>query len=77
MGSRVTSKRVSKMLEDCSPCSYIMVDEHPGRHDPSHIVTHRIQSTVLEFVGCLLKTGFPRNRSKWTATLQALNMMVI
>ncbi|XP_023512020.1 protein PHYLLO, chloroplastic isoform X3 [Cucurbita pepo subsp. pepo] len=76
MGSRVTSKRVSKMLEDCSPCSYIMVDEHPGRHDPSHIVTHRIQSTVLEFVGCLLKTGFPRNRSKWTATLQALNMMV-
>lgn len=54
-----------------------MVDEHPGRHDPSHIVTHRIQSTVLEFVGCLLKAGFPRNRSKWTATLQALNMMVI
>lgn len=54
-----------------------MVDEHPGRHDPSHIVTHRIQSTVLEFVGCLLKTGFPRHRSKCSATLQALNMMVI
>ncbi|XP_022149055.1 protein PHYLLO, chloroplastic isoform X2 [Momordica charantia] len=76
IGSRVTSKRVSKMLEDCFPCSYIMVDEHPGRHDPSHIVTHRIQSTVLEFVGCLLKTGFPRHRSKCSATLQALNMMV-
>ncbi|XP_038893380.1 protein PHYLLO, chloroplastic isoform X5 [Benincasa hispida] len=76
IGSRVTSKRISKMLEDCSPCSYIMVDKYPGRHDPSHIVTHRIQSTVLEFVGCLLKAGFPLSRSKWTTTLRALNMMV-
>uniref|UniRef100_A0A0A0KQZ1 Mandelate racemase/muconate lactonizing enzyme C-terminal domain-containing protein n=1 Tax=Cucumis sativus TaxID=3659 RepID=A0A0A0KQZ1_CUCSA len=76
IGSRVTSKRVSKLLEDCSPCSYIMVDKHPDRHDPSHIVTHRIQSTVLEFVGCLLKASFPLNKSKLTATLRALNMMV-
>ncbi|TYK09049.1 protein PHYLLO [Cucumis melo var. makuwa] len=76
IGSRVTSKRVSKLLEECSPCSYIMVDKHPGRHDPSHIVTHRIQSTVLEFVGCILKANFPLNKSKLTATLRALNMMV-
>lgn len=54
-----------------------MVDKHPGRHDPSHIVTHRIQSTVLEFVGCILKANFPLNKSKLTATLRALNMMVI
>lgn len=77
VGSRITSKRISQMLEKCSPCSYIMVDSHPCRHDASHIVTHRIESTVVEFASCLLKARFPNKNSKWSSFLQILNMMVI
>ncbi|OVA12535.1 Thiamine pyrophosphate enzyme [Macleaya cordata] len=77
IGSRITSKRISKMIEVCAPCSYIMVDKHPYRHDPSHIVTHRIQSSITEFTDCLLKVHIPRMMtSKWRDILQALNMMV-
>ncbi|KAJ6772110.1 2-SUCCINYL-5-ENOLPYRUVYL-6-HYDROXY-3-CYCLOHEXENE-1-CARBOXYLATE SYNTHASE [Salix koriyanagi] len=46
IGSRITSKRVSQMVEDCFPCTYILVDNHPCRHDPSHFVTHRVQCSI-------------------------------
>ncbi|KAJ7943266.1 protein PHYLLO, chloroplastic [Quillaja saponaria] len=75
IGSRITSKRISQMLENCITCSYVMVDQHPYRHDPTHIVTHRIQSTIAEFAGCLLKANFPRN-SKWSTSLHVLSKMV-
>ncbi|CAN6675731.1 unnamed protein product [Malus baccata var. baccata] len=76
IGSRITSKRVAKMLEDCFPCSYILVDKHPFRHDPSHIVTHRIQSSIVEFSDCLCKAGLPCMSKEWTTYLQTLNVMV-
>ncbi|PIA57589.1 hypothetical protein AQUCO_00600361v1 [Aquilegia coerulea] len=76
IGSRITSKRVSQMLEVSSPCSYIMVDKHPYRHDPSHIVTHRIQSTIVEFADSLLKLQLPRMICKWSGFMHAVNMMV-
>ncbi|XP_021292917.1 protein PHYLLO, chloroplastic isoform X1 [Herrania umbratica] len=76
IGSRITSKRISQMLEKCFPCSYILVDDHPFRHDPSHFVTHRIQSSAIEFANILLKARFPHRSSKWCGYLQALNMMV-
>lgn len=76
IGGRITSKRIAQMLEACSPFSYIMVDKHPYRHDPSHIVTHRIQSTITEFAHYLLKVSFPRKTTRWHTFLQVLNMTV-
>ncbi|MCL7043110.1 hypothetical protein MKW94_015470 [Papaver nudicaule] len=77
IGSRITSKRISKMIEVCAPCPYIVVDKHPFRHDPSHIVTHRIQSSISAFADCLLNVDIPRMMtSKWRDCLQALNTMV-
>ncbi|XP_059655618.1 protein PHYLLO, chloroplastic isoform X4 [Cornus florida] len=76
IGSRITSKRISQMLEECFPFSYIMVDKHPNRHDPSHIVTHRIQSTITQFTDCLLKAVIPPIDSRWSNVLRALDMMV-
>ncbi|OVA12536.1 Thiamine pyrophosphate enzyme [Macleaya cordata] len=76
IGSRITSKRINQMIEVCSPCSFILVDKHPYRYDPSHIVTHRIQSSITEFADCLLKVHFPRMTTKWRDFLQALNRMV-
>lgn len=77
IGSRITSKCISKMIEVCAPCPYIVVDKHPFRHDPSHIVTHRIQSSISAFADCLLNVDIPRMMtSKWRDCLQALNTMV-
>ncbi|KAL2484725.1 Protein PHYLLO [Abeliophyllum distichum] len=75
IGSRITSKRISQMLEHSFPCPYILVDEHPSRHDPSHIVTHRIQSTITQFCDCLIKTCAPRISNKWRGFLRGLDMM--
>jgi hypothetical protein len=54
-----------------------MVDKHPCRHDPSHIVTHRIQGGIVEFADCLLKASSPKKNRKWSSFLQLLNMVVI
>ena len=76
IGSRITSARIQEMLEHSFPCSYIMVDNHPRRHDPLHIVTHRIRSTSTEFTNYLLKACSPYLCSKWNGYLRALDMMV-
>ncbi|XP_057414973.1 protein PHYLLO, chloroplastic isoform X3 [Lotus japonicus] len=76
IGSRITSKRICQIIEECAPFSYIMVDKHPLRHDPSHIVTHRIQATIFDFVSCLLKDTVPYTRSMWSTSLQLLSKMV-
>nr|GMD80395.1 protein PHYLLO, chloroplastic isoform X2 [Ipomoea batatas] len=76
IGSRITSKRISQMLESCFPCSYIMVDKHPSRHDPLHIVTHRIQTTITRFANCLLKACVPHTGNQWRDFLQVLNTTV-
>lgn len=76
IGGRITSKRISNLIDRCSPCSYIMVDKHPMRHDPSHVVAHRIQSTIAEFAHSVTKSCIPCDNSKWKAYLRALNLMV-
>ncbi|KAH7688939.1 isochorismate synthase / 2-succinyl-5-enolpyruvyl-6-hydroxy-3-cyclohexene-1-carboxylate synthase / 2-succinyl-6-hydroxy-2,4-cyclohexadiene-1-carboxylate synthase / O-succinylbenzoate synthase protein [Dioscorea alata] len=76
IGSRITSKRIGKMLESCSLHTYVLVDKHPNRYDPSHIVTHRIQSGIPEFVDVLTRINFSRTNRKWGALLKELDMMV-
>ncbi|XP_072992961.1 protein PHYLLO, chloroplastic isoform X2 [Typha latifolia] len=76
IGSRITSKRIGQFLEFCSPPSYILVDRHPCRHDPSHIVTHRIQSTISEFADALCKIHLPKKRGTWANLLKELNSVV-
>ncbi|CAN1297759.1 Protein PHYLLO, chloroplastic, partial [Linum perenne] len=76
IGTRTTSKRISQMLEDCNPHSYILVDNHPRRHDPSHVVSHRIQSSIVQFVDNLIKVQFQHASRSFYSHLQALNKMV-
>ncbi|GAB2280146.1 hypothetical protein Dimus_014783 [Dionaea muscipula] len=76
VGSRITSKRVLLMLEECFPFVYIMVDQHPSRHDPSHLVTHRIQSTISQFADCILKAPCQWMGGNWDGFLDSLNAMV-
>jgi isochorismate synthase/2-succinyl-5-enolpyruvyl-6-hydroxy-3-cyclohexene-1-carboxylate synthase/2-succinyl-6-hydroxy-2,4-cyclohexadiene-1-carboxylate synthase/O-succinylbenzoate synthase len=76
IGSRITSKRVGMFLETCSPSSYILIDRHPCRHDPSHVVTHRIQASVVEFAASLCGRTFQRKTSRWTDILMVANSVV-
>ncbi|XP_065879910.1 protein PHYLLO, chloroplastic isoform X2 [Euphorbia lathyris] len=76
IGSPITSKRISQMLEQCYPCSYILVENHPYRHDPSHIVTHRLDCSILEFVNSLMKAQLPCKSSSWCHFIRALDSMV-
>ncbi|XP_004952910.1 protein PHYLLO, chloroplastic isoform X2 [Setaria italica] len=76
IGSRITSKRVGMFLETCFPSSYILIDRHPCRHDPSHVVTHRIQASVVEFAASLCHCNFPRKTSRWTDILMVVNSVV-
>lgn len=76
IGSRITSKRISQMLESFFPCSYILVDDHPSRHDPSHIITHRIHSSITQFTDMVLNSCITHIDRKWTSFLSSINMMV-
>ncbi|WCJ35750.1 2-succinyl-5-enolpyruvyl-6-hydroxy-3-cyclohexene-1-carboxylate synthase [Euphorbia peplus] len=76
IGSPITSKRISQMLEQCYPYSYILVTDHPYRHDPSHIVTHRLDCSILEFVNSLMKAPFPFKSNSWCHFVRALDSMV-
>lgn len=53
-----------------------MVDNHPFRYDPSHIVTHRIQSSIVKFANYLMQVKFLQ-KNGWTAYLHSVNLMVI
>ncbi|KAG8059102.1 hypothetical protein GUJ93_ZPchr0002g26083 [Zizania palustris] len=77
IGSRITSKRLGTYLESCFPSSYILIDAHPCRHDPSHVVTHRIQAPISEFAASLCQYNFQRNPSRWMDILMALNSVVL
>lgn len=54
-----------------------MVDEHPFRSDPSHILTHRVQAGTTGFVAALLKTlPKPSEEHALLHTLRTLNKAV-
>ncbi|CAH1416789.1 unnamed protein product [Lactuca virosa] len=76
IGSRITSKRVSQMIQDSSPCQYILVDNHPNRHDPSHVITHRIQGHIRHFTNCVMRSCTTKINTQWTSFLCSVNMMV-
>lgn len=76
IGSRITSKRVGTFLESCFPSSYILIDTHPCRHDPSHVVTHRIQASVAEFAASLCRCNLQRKTRRWVDILMVLNSVV-
>lgn len=77
IGSRITSKHVSQMLEEQCLSAYILVNNHPRRHDPSHLVTHRIQSSIMQFSEMVLKSLLPHRSKKWCNFLQVLNSVVL
>lgn len=77
IGGGLISKRVTAFLETSGAKAYIMVEEHPFRSDPSHILTHRVQAGTTGFVAALLKTlPKPSHENAFLHTLRTLNKAV-
>lgn len=78
VGSMITGKRISQLLEKCCPFSYIMVDKHPCRHDPSHIVSCNtgFRAQLQNLLIVYLNLAFPPLNSTWSIKLNALNTTV-
>ncbi|MEB3884727.1 2-succinyl-5-enolpyruvyl-6-hydroxy-3-cyclohexene-1-carboxylic-acid synthase [Lyngbya sp. CCY1209] len=49
IGDRILSKRFLQQLEQHPPANYIVILDEPSRHDPTHAVTHRIESDIEIF----------------------------
>ncbi|XP_078167049.1 protein PHYLLO, chloroplastic-like isoform X2 [Carex rostrata] len=76
IGGSLTSKRMNQFLESCAPIPYILVDSHPYRHDPSHIVTYRIQSSVSQFVAIMCEFQFSNKVKEWSCLLKGINSAI-
>lgn len=60
IGDRILSKRFLEYWEIHPPRHYIMIADEPSRHDPAHIVSHRIESNIeklCEELSPLLETN--------------------
>ncbi|SCA63111.1 2-succinyl-5-enolpyruvyl-6-hydroxy-3-cyclohexene-1-carboxylate synthase [Chlamydiales bacterium SCGC AG-110-M15] len=49
LGGRFVSKRLMKNLEKHPPKQYIAVKDHPMRHDPTHLISQRIEADIALF----------------------------
>ena len=50
LGSRLIEKRVHAWIQNSSPEHYLLVDKHPYRQDPHHMVTDRIVQEPILFM---------------------------
>ncbi|MFQ5628991.1 MAG: 2-succinyl-5-enolpyruvyl-6-hydroxy-3-cyclohexene-1-carboxylic-acid synthase [bacterium] len=46
VGSRITSKRLRQFLKKLQPSSYVLIANHPYRHDPGHHVSMRLEADI-------------------------------
>ena len=53
-GKRSTSKNLNNWIRDSRTKRYILVDSFPGRIDPMHNVTHRVEGSVSSFCTMLI-----------------------
>ncbi|MFQ5850947.1 MAG: 2-succinyl-5-enolpyruvyl-6-hydroxy-3-cyclohexene-1-carboxylic-acid synthase, partial [Candidatus Binatia bacterium] len=65
LGGRLISKRLLDYLERCQPSPYILVDDHPFRHDPLHGVSLRIETEINCFCESLSPCLRTREISPW------------
>ena len=71
VGSPVVSKRLLEHLEKHRPRQYILVADHPFRHDAAHGVTMRVEADVAAYCRDLAKDGAPPGDAEWRRCLWA------
>jgi 2-succinyl-5-enolpyruvyl-6-hydroxy-3-cyclohexene-1-carboxylate synthase len=63
LGGSLVSKTTLQWIQKVNPRTYVMVADHPYRHDPNHILTHRIQCDPTLF--CEQIVPFISRRGSW------------
>jgi 2-succinyl-5-enolpyruvyl-6-hydroxy-3-cyclohexene-1-carboxylate synthase len=74
LGDRLVSKPLMQWMQRCASPIYALVAEHPVRHDPSHSLTHRLQSDPSLFCEQLL-SWIPR-RISWLNTWKTISQTI-
>ena len=64
LGGAITSKRLQDHLAALAP-EYMLVANHPVRHDPFHQLTHRIETDVAAFAHWLAPSVRDRGVAPW------------
>jgi 2-succinyl-5-enolpyruvyl-6-hydroxy-3-cyclohexene-1-carboxylate synthase len=73
-GDRLVSKPLLQWIQRSSPSLYAMVADHPHRHDPTHTLSHRIQTDPTLFCEHVL-SWLPR-RVSWLSTWKMISQVV-
>lgn len=64
-GDRLTSKRLLQYVKNAGASNYIMVSDHPLRHDPLHCVSRRVTASVFRFCSALTVEVAHRSESRF------------
>jgi 2-succinyl-5-enolpyruvyl-6-hydroxy-3-cyclohexene-1-carboxylate synthase len=74
LGGTFVSKRLLQFVGSVKPENYILVNDHPFRQDPAHIVTHRLQADLSLFREFLTPHLSNRNtNSEWLSIFQKMS----
>ncbi len=76
IGSRFTSKRLQKWLEQVMPESYFLVKDHPFRSDPAHLVTHFVEANPTTYISNLSIHSAAPTQTDWLIGWQSANQRV-
>lgn len=69
LGGQMVSKRWREFLEKKRPAHYILVQDHPGRSDPTHSLTRLIESDITRFCQRISGKIRPAGNPRWRAGL--------
>jgi 2-succinyl-5-enolpyruvyl-6-hydroxy-3-cyclohexene-1-carboxylate synthase len=75
IGDQIISKRLSQYLERCAP-SYIHLTDHPRRHDPTHLVTHRFEAVIAPTCAALARKVSPDADTDWLQLFQKCDQTI-
>ena len=77
LGGRITSKRFNQWIRRCRPRRYVMVLNHPLRHDPWAMVHLRVEASVEDFCR-RLTDSLPERRDdpRWATDWQETHRRV-
>ncbi|MCL4217652.1 MAG: 2-succinyl-5-enolpyruvyl-6-hydroxy-3-cyclohexene-1-carboxylic-acid synthase [Candidatus Hydrogenedentes bacterium] len=73
IGGAITSKRLNQHLESYGPRTFIHAANHPGRLDPNHRVTLRIETGIAAFCNQLTGHASPNLDLAWRDELVAVS----
>ncbi len=76
LGGRITSKRWYQLMKILKPTKYLMVLNHPFRHDPLHNVTTRIQMDITTFCEAILDSIHGQSHRRDLSKLQEASLLV-